>query len=391
MRSSSTPRSHRPMTARAPPSPSPGRGAGGRRRPADRRPRPPRQDLDLAGGSEPPLQRRLASAHRAAAGRLLGVAAALAVRDACATMVPAAGSRSAGRTTSSIATVARWPACWSRRPSRPGSWPRRWPGSGINVNWPRPTCRRRSARAPPRCRRSRRAARPGRLLGGARRPRRGGARPRAWRESRSPRLRGSRARRAAGRGRHRHRDDQRRAAGIADDGSLLLDTEAGRVALSVGEVARCRRGTPCGGGRVLTMSRPAPAPAAGRATPTARCWPRRPTAPPSTPLPSLPRPRLRLRLLPAARPSRRGGRHRAHLPCRAARAAGLPRRGRHLPGLALPDRPQHDHQRPPQPFRRRTEPLPEGLERIAPNADPAGLVLEADETCGPARRGRAPR
>jgi RNA polymerase sigma-70 factor (ECF subfamily) len=30
-------------------------------------------------------------------------------------------------------------------------------------------------------------------------------------------------------------------------------------------------------------------------------------------------------------------------------------------------------------FRRRTEPLPEGLERIAPNADPAGLVLEADE------------
>jgi len=31
-------------------------------------------------------------------------------------------------------------------------------------------------------------------------------------------------------------------------------------------------------------------------------------------------------------------------------------------------------------FRRRTESLPEGLERIAPNADPAGLVVEADET-----------
>jgi RNA polymerase sigma-70 factor (ECF subfamily) len=30
-------------------------------------------------------------------------------------------------------------------------------------------------------------------------------------------------------------------------------------------------------------------------------------------------------------------------------------------------------------FRRRTEPLPEGMERIAPNADPASLVLEADE------------
>ena len=30
-------------------------------------------------------------------------------------------------------------------------------------------------------------------------------------------------------------------------------------------------------------------------------------------------------------------------------------------------------------FRRRTEPLPEGLERAAPNADPAGLVLEAEE------------
>jgi biotin-(acetyl-CoA carboxylase) ligase len=29
-----------------------------------------------------------------------------------------------------------------------------------------------------------------------------------------------------------------RAAGIADDGSLLLDAEVGRVALSVGEVAR---------------------------------------------------------------------------------------------------------------------------------------------------------
>jgi RNA polymerase sigma-70 factor (ECF subfamily) len=30
-------------------------------------------------------------------------------------------------------------------------------------------------------------------------------------------------------------------------------------------------------------------------------------------------------------------------------------------------------------FRRRTEPLPDNLERVAPNADPAGLVLEADE------------
>jgi RNA polymerase sigma-70 factor (ECF subfamily) len=31
-------------------------------------------------------------------------------------------------------------------------------------------------------------------------------------------------------------------------------------------------------------------------------------------------------------------------------------------------------------FRRRTEPLPDGLERAAPNADPAGLVLEAEES-----------
>lgn len=30
-------------------------------------------------------------------------------------------------------------------------------------------------------------------------------------------------------------------------------------------------------------------------------------------------------------------------------------------------------------FRRRTEPLPDGLERVAPDADPASLVLEADE------------
>jgi RNA polymerase sigma-70 factor (ECF subfamily) len=30
-------------------------------------------------------------------------------------------------------------------------------------------------------------------------------------------------------------------------------------------------------------------------------------------------------------------------------------------------------------FRGRTEPLPDGLDRIAPNADPAGLVVEADE------------
>jgi hypothetical protein len=29
-----------------------------------------------------------------------------------------------------------------------------------------------------------------------------------------------------------------RVAGIADDGALLLDTEAGRMTLSVGEVAR---------------------------------------------------------------------------------------------------------------------------------------------------------
>ena len=31
-------------------------------------------------------------------------------------------------------------------------------------------------------------------------------------------------------------------------------------------------------------------------------------------------------------------------------------------------------------FRRRTEPLPDGLERAAPNADPAGLLLEAEES-----------
>jgi RNA polymerase sigma-70 factor, ECF subfamily len=30
-------------------------------------------------------------------------------------------------------------------------------------------------------------------------------------------------------------------------------------------------------------------------------------------------------------------------------------------------------------FRRRTEPLPDGLERVAPDADPAGLVLAAEE------------
>ncbi|HEY8922379.1 MAG TPA: RNA polymerase sigma factor [Candidatus Limnocylindria bacterium] len=30
-------------------------------------------------------------------------------------------------------------------------------------------------------------------------------------------------------------------------------------------------------------------------------------------------------------------------------------------------------------FRRHTEPLPDGLDRIAPNSDPAGLVVEADE------------
>jgi BirA family biotin operon repressor/biotin-[acetyl-CoA-carboxylase] ligase len=35
-----------------------------------------------------------------------------------------------------------------------------------------------------------------------------------------------------------------RAAGIADDGSLLLDAEAGRVALSVGEVARVQEALP---------------------------------------------------------------------------------------------------------------------------------------------------
>lgn len=37
-----------------------------------------------------------------------------------------------------------------------------------------------------------------------------------------------------------------RAAGIADDGSLLLDAEAGRVALSVGEVARVHETLPAG-------------------------------------------------------------------------------------------------------------------------------------------------
>jgi BirA family biotin operon repressor/biotin-[acetyl-CoA-carboxylase] ligase len=37
-----------------------------------------------------------------------------------------------------------------------------------------------------------------------------------------------------------------RAAGIADDGSLLLDTEKGRLALSVGEVARVHESLPAG-------------------------------------------------------------------------------------------------------------------------------------------------
>jgi BirA family biotin operon repressor/biotin-[acetyl-CoA-carboxylase] ligase len=40
-----------------------------------------------------------------------------------------------------------------------------------------------------------------------------------------------------------------RVAGIADDGSLLLDTEAGRLALSVGEVARVHDAAPAVAGR----------------------------------------------------------------------------------------------------------------------------------------------
>ena len=49
------PRRERPARARR-------RGAGDRRRPADRRPRPPRPNLDLASGREPDGQRGLASA-----------------------------------------------------------------------------------------------------------------------------------------------------------------------------------------------------------------------------------------------------------------------------------------------------------------------------------------
>ena len=37
-----------------------------------------------------------------------------------------------------------------------------------------------------------------------------------------------------------------RVAGFADDGSLFLDTDAGRVALSVGEVARVHAAPPAG-------------------------------------------------------------------------------------------------------------------------------------------------
>ena len=64
---------------------------------------------------------------------------------------------------------------------------------------------------------------------------------------------------------------------------------------------------------------------------------------------------------------------------RAARPARVPRRGVDVPGLALPDRAQHDRQRPRSRRRRRTERLPDGFERPAPNADPAGLVALADE------------
>ena len=67
-----------------------------------------------------------------------------------------------------------------------------------------------------------------------------------------------------------------------------------------------------------------------------------------TALSQVPRPGVFVRVLRARRPSRRRGRHGAHVPprpdqSRAVRGAGTALRGRgrlHVPGLALPDRPE---------------------------------------------------
>ena len=141
-----------------------------------------------------------------------------------------------------------------------------------------------------------------------------------------------------------------RVTGVNEMGSLVLETHAGRRVLASGEVVRvrdreerdrvmaqqpARAGTP-------GSSRPRPGPPGRPSRPGRHARLRGAVS-------ALPRPGLRLRLLPARRPSRRRGRHRAHLSAGAARHPPLPGPRLHLPGVAVSDRAQLRGQRASQP------------------------------------------
>ena len=251
MRSSSTPRSHRPMTARAPPSPSPA-ARGWRSSPTCR----PRAAAVAAGRG---------SRRRA---RTSSVSVAWRPQRRAAPGRPARGCRRARRARrlrrAGPRRGARDPLAErrgrSRRPQggraagrdrargrgagRGGGRDRASTSTGRQAEMPAEIARRRHlAAGAARC-----AARPGRAARtGADRPRRGGPRARAWREPRPAPARGLVARRARA---WRSTPAPRRSAagwpGFADDGSLFLDADAGRVALSVGEVARVHAAPPAG-------------------------------------------------------------------------------------------------------------------------------------------------
>jgi len=179
---------------------------------------------------------------------LLGVAAALAVRDACASLVPDAG------------LSIRWPNDIVDRDGRKvagllvetalegGELAEAVVGMGINVNW-------LQAEMPEEIRASATSLQ---ALRGERVDRVGllervltalDAEARALERGESPI---SRLRDASSLDGRRVEVDtgaatiSGRVAGFADDGSLFLDTDAGRVALSVGEVARVHAPPPAG-------------------------------------------------------------------------------------------------------------------------------------------------
>ena len=312
---------------------------------------------------------------------LLGAAVALAVVESAR---PVGRARPcAGRTTSSATTAASSAACCVETAVRDERLTSAVIGIGLNVNWRLPRCRdeiRDGATSLARGRRHR--GRPG----GAPRL----ASSSTWR-GRSADLEAGltplpRLRRRSWLDGHVDRRSTPAdglvhgiGAGLADDGSLLLDTDAGRIALGHGEVVRVwPRGVAGMIPRPLPSARP-PAPP-GRPGRAPRCAPRSAIARAFDVLY-----RRYLDRVYAYAFYALGDHHDAEDATERTFMGALrghrrlPRERGRVPGLALPDRPQHGRERAPHARTTSCRSAPRGMGSARPNADPAALVARAEE------------